>query len=77
MLSLGWFTRVWVIQEAGLGKRCNLRWGKSELDFSHIMELALWQLHREDVSDITGPLKLLRLTNQFRSIYCSYNNPVT
>jgi hypothetical protein len=77
MLSLPWFTRVWVIQEASLAKRCTLRWGESELDFAHVMELALWQLHREDVSEVTGTLGLFRLMNQFRSIYSTYDNPIT
>lgn len=77
MISLPWFTRVWVIQEAGLAKRCSLQWGKSDLEFAHIMELASWQLHREDVSEITGPLGLIRIINQFRDVYCTFNNPVT
>ena len=27
LMSLSWFTRVWVIQEAGLAKECHLLWG--------------------------------------------------
>jgi len=77
MLSLSWFTRVWVIQEAGLAKRCTLRWGQYELDFCHIMELALWQFHREDVAAVTGPLKLARLNNLCRHIYRTYDNRMT
>jgi hypothetical protein len=77
MLSLSWFTRVWVIQEAGLAKRCTVRWGQYELDFSHIMELALWQFHREDVAAVIGPLKLTRLNNLCRHIYRTYDNRVT
>jgi hypothetical protein len=77
MLTLSWFTRVWVIQEAGLAKRCTCRWGNAELEFAHIMELAMWQLHREDVSEVTGPLQLMRFWNQFRGIYCTFNSAVT
>ncbi|KAH8591914.1 heterokaryon incompatibility protein-domain-containing protein [Bisporella sp. PMI_857] len=77
LLSLSWFTRVWVIQEAGLAKRCTLQWGQYELDFSHIMELALWQFHREDVATVIGPLKLARLNNLCRHIYRTYDNSIT
>lgn len=77
MLSFNWFTRVWVIQEVGLAKACSLKWGQYELDFAQIMELALWQVYREDVAEITGHLKVLRLTDQFRDIHCGYNNTMT
>jgi len=73
MLLLSWFARVWVIQEAGLAKRCTLRWGQDELDFCHIMELALWQFHREDMAAVTGPLQLTRLNNLCRHVYRTYD----
>jgi hypothetical protein len=77
LLSFSWFTRVWVIQEVGLARECTLRWGSYELDFAQLMELALWQVYREDVAEIIGHLKVLRLTDLFRDIHCSYNETMT
>ncbi|KAK0639450.1 Fructosamine kinase-domain-containing protein [Cercophora newfieldiana] len=77
LLSLPWFRRVWVIQEAGLAKSCLLRWGAHTIEFAHIIELALWHVLREDVAEITGPLNVIRLTDIFRDVHLSYQNKET
>ncbi|KAK4226288.1 HET-domain-containing protein [Podospora fimiseda] len=41
MASLPWFTRVWVLQEAGLAPQATLIWGTATADFSDMIEVAL------------------------------------
>jgi hypothetical protein len=77
LLSLPWFRRVWVIQEAGLAKSCILRWGVHTIEFAHIIELALWHVLREDLAEVTGPLNVIRLTDIFRDVHLSYQNKET
>jgi hypothetical protein len=77
MVTLSWFTRVWVIQEVGLAKKCIFRWGDHEIDIAQVMELALWVIYREDLAELSGHVPMLRLTDLFRDVYCSYDNPVT
>ncbi|KAG7150004.1 Heterokaryon incompatibility protein 6 like [Verticillium longisporum] len=77
LLAQPWFRRVWVIQEAGLARSCNMRWGEHEIEFAHVVELALWHVLREDFAEVAGPLNALRLTDVFRDIHLNYENKET
>ena len=41
LVNLPWFSRVWVLQEAGVAPRATLIWGTSMLDFGDLVEVAL------------------------------------
>jgi hypothetical protein len=40
LMECAWFSRVWVLQEAGLAKVCQLLWGKHSMDLAVLIELA-------------------------------------
>lgn len=55
MAGLPWFTRVWVLQEAGLAPRATLIWGEATINISDVVEVALISFmagHLFPVSDV-------------------------
>lgn len=74
LVDLPWFTRVWVLQEVGLAATAVLLWGSQGLNFSEIVELALWVLWRPDISAIAGIVNTGRLFDNFVGIWKTYGN---
>lgn len=74
LVGLPWFTRVWVLQEVGLAATAVLLWGNQCLNFSEIVEFALWVLWRPDISAIAGIVNTGRLFDNFVGIWKTYGN---
>jgi hypothetical protein len=74
LVHLPWFSRVWVIQEAGLGKSCMLLWGGEELNIAELMEVSAWVAFRVDVHNLTGYTGLGTVCGTFYDIHCTYEN---
>jgi heterokaryon incompatibility protein (HET) len=78
LYALPWFRRAWVVQEAGLGKECVLRWGAQKIDFAEVVELALYMGEHPDLIEFvsirpdTG-----RVGDAFIEIQCSFSNAAT
>lgn len=74
LTSLSWFQRVWVVQEAALAKRCVLVWGRQQMDFAELCELALLLSVRTDlhIHGNTGAL-----ADVFLFAHCTYQNLTT
>ena len=47
-----WFSRLWVVQEAGLAKRCRLLWGDNHLSLATLDELCYFLICRPDLSNL-------------------------
>jgi hypothetical protein len=73
LLELDWFDRVWVLQEAGLAKHCQLFWGTHKIDLAEICELSEWFKVRADVSSVVGKIPIGRTSDNF-DVYCRYDN---
>jgi len=52
LISMSWFSRLWVLQEAGLAKQCRLLWGDNHLDLADLDELCLFLNFRSDLSNL-------------------------
>ncbi len=77
LVSLPWFSRVWVIQEVGLAKRCLLIWGEQQLHFSKLVELAIWVRVRIDLANIVRIPDLTEIGSAFITIQAGYTNKET
>jgi Heterokaryon incompatibility protein (HET) len=73
MVNMLWFSRLWVIQETGLAKRCELRWGEQKMNFAELCELSQWIDCRSDLSRL---FKVSGMGRLVRSFYrqCTYDN---
>ncbi|KAK4064350.1 hypothetical protein Trihar35433_7867 [Trichoderma harzianum] len=70
MTSLPWFSRVWVLQEAGLALQATMVWGDATINISDIVEmsnLCLMAGHLFPVSDIG----LFKITDTFADLWNS------
>jgi hypothetical protein len=74
LMNLTWFSRLWVIQEAALAKRCYLMWGRQQINIADICEISVWVSLREDLSDIVGRVETGKVFDYFFGRYCSYDN---
>lgn len=54
LMSCEWFTRVWVVQEAGLAKECLLLWGDQCMDFAELIEFACFCDGRTSITSLMG-----------------------
>lgn len=74
LLSLPWFTRVWVVQEVALSKHAQLHWGNATLDFADLIELACLYDGSSKISNLLGGynLTLRFLKTLFRCVYRTY-----
>ena len=76
LVSLPWFKRLWVVQEAALAKSCSLVWGNQILTISDLFEIALWASWRTDL--FTGKtLSTGFLVDLFIFAHCTYENDRT
>ncbi|KAL7781173.1 heterokaryon incompatibility domain-containing protein [Trichoderma afarasin] len=70
MTNLPWFSRVWVLQEAGLALQATMVWGEATINISDIVEvsnLCLMAGHLFPVSDIG----LFKITDTFADLWNS------
>jgi hypothetical protein len=75
--SLSWFSRLWVIQEAGLAKECILLWGASQIDFAEWVEMSLWMNYRPDLhANAGGEFCLVDAACIFQDVQCRYTNSI-
>ncbi|KIW71215.1 hypothetical protein PV04_03405 [Phialophora macrospora] len=76
LLQCSWFSRVWVLQEAGLAKVCQLLWGKHSMDLAVLIELACFCDGRTVISRLMGcddsALQLWRIV--FLCVFVKYDN---
>ncbi|KAH8702834.1 heterokaryon incompatibility protein-domain-containing protein [Phaeosphaeriaceae sp. PMI808] len=77
LLNKDWFLRVWVVQEAGLGKTCFLNWGPHCLSFVDLVELMYFVEWRSDLGPFTGNLGTTpaRILDSFNYIQSGFDNP--
>ncbi len=52
LVSLPWFCRLWVVQEAGLAKRCILLWGDNRLSLANLDALCFFLICRRDLVNL-------------------------
>jgi hypothetical protein len=76
LMSRSWFSRVWVVQEAGLAKECHLLWGDQSMSFAELIEFACFCDGRTNITRLMGgddlTLGFWRIV--FRCVYRTYNN---
>jgi len=73
MVSMPWFSRLWVIQETGLAKRCELRWGEHKMNFAELCELSQWIDNRSDLLELIKVSGIRKLARSFQR-QCTYDN---
>ncbi|OTA64865.1 HET-domain-containing protein [Hypoxylon sp. EC38] len=74
LTELPWFSRVWVLQEAGLAPRATLIWGRQMLDFSDLVEVGL--LHSEAGHLFVIPVNgLFRISDTFYDLWRTFTTP--
>jgi hypothetical protein len=76
LMSRSWFSRVWVVQEAGLAKECHLLWGDQSMSFAELIEFACYCNGRTSITRLIGGDDLTfgfwRIV--FNCVYRTYNN---
>ncbi|KAE9368937.1 hypothetical protein N431DRAFT_547771 [Stipitochalara longipes BDJ] len=77
LVNLPWFSRVWVIQEAALAKRCDLIWGPHRMNIAEICEISCWVGLRQDLSELVGRIGTGKIGNSFFYGHCSYTSKKT
>lgn len=74
LLQLPWFSRLWVIQEAGLAKSCMLLWGEQEIDIAQLVEASIWLTGWSGGIDTIAAAEFANLASTFLNVHCSYKN---
>jgi hypothetical protein len=76
LMSRSWFSRVWVVQEAGLAKECHLLWGDQSMSFAELIEFACFCDGRTSITKLMGrdDLTLGFWGIVFDCIYRTYSN---
>jgi hypothetical protein len=78
LMSLPYFSRLWVVQESGLAKECLLLWGQAHILFAEIVEIALWIYYRTEIRELLDdPSKFYTCADIFKKLQCAYVNPDT
>ncbi|KAL5326105.1 hypothetical protein ACEPPN_007243 [Leptodophora sp. 'Broadleaf-Isolate-01'] len=54
LMSRSWFSRVWVVQEAGMAKECSLLWGNQRMPFATLIEFACFCNGRTNIMKLMG-----------------------
>ena len=76
LMSHHWFSRVWVVQEAGLAKECHLLWGDQSMRIAELVEFACFCDGRANITRLIGgndqDFKIWDLI--FRCVYRTYKN---
>jgi hypothetical protein len=75
-MNLPWFSRVWVVQEAGLAKKCLLLWGDQSMDIAELIEFACFCDGCTNMTRLLGgdDSKFQFLVIVFKCVYCTYRN---
>lgn len=76
LITLPWFERVWVIQEAGLAKTCTLMWDQHEISIVDVIEFTFWVSYRADFGELIGiPMfEPGKFADIFRCVQRTYGN---
>lgn len=76
LMSRSWFSRVWVVQEAGLAKECHLLWGDQCMSIAELIEFACFCDGRSNIMRLMGgdDLTLGFWKIVFQCVYRTYNN---
>jgi Heterokaryon incompatibility protein (HET) len=76
-ISCPWFSRVWVVQEAGLAKECHLLWGDQSMSIAELIEFACFCDGNTNITRLMGgdDLNIGFWKVVFNCIYRSYNTP--
>ena len=76
LMKRPWFSRVWVLQEAGLAKDCLLIWGNQSMSLEELIEFACFCDGRTDIARLIGSdLSIFRFWRLvFLCVYRTYNN---
>lgn len=74
LMEASWFTRIWTIQEVGLARSAVLLYGKSEFDWTELVEFMMFVADRPDIAQYAGDVRAGRIWDTFESIWCSYAN---
>ncbi|KAI1394361.1 heterokaryon incompatibility protein-domain-containing protein [Hypoxylon trugodes] len=78
LLDLTWFKRVWVVQESGLARECNLYWGRYEIPLYKVLEVVCWLKFSKyapilkEANTAVAPVLTV-----FTNIMCTYCNKPT
>ncbi|PMD15427.1 HET-domain-containing protein [Hyaloscypha hepaticicola] len=72
LVAMPWFSRLWVVQEAGLAKRCRLLWGNNHLNLAELEELCYF-LNYLDLSNLVqqGDVGVVTASFDMQSTYPS------
>jgi hypothetical protein len=77
LMSHSWFSRVWVLQEAGLAKECHLMWGNQSMSLAELIEFACFCDGRTSITRMMdgddGILGFWRVV--LTCVYRTYSNP--
>ena len=74
LMNSEWFSRVWTLQEVGLARSAMIIYGKSSMEWSHLVELMLYVASRADVLIQTGTVRSGPIWEAFEAIWCSFGN---
>ncbi|KAJ9614483.1 hypothetical protein H2200_002620 [Cladophialophora chaetospira] len=76
LMSLSYFQRLWVLQEAAVAKDCQLLWGSHRMSLAELMELACFCDGRTDITRLIGDneptFRFWRII--FLCVYRTYDN---
>jgi hypothetical protein len=74
LVTMPWFSRLWVVQEAGLAKRWRLLWGDNHLNLAELDELCYFLDRRPDLSNLVrqGGARLV-----YKSFNAQFTYPAT
>jgi hypothetical protein len=77
LMSHAWFSRVWVLQEAGLAKECHLLWGNQSMSLAELIEFACFcNRHTSITRMMDGDDGILVFWGVVLTcVYRTYNNP--
>ncbi|KAL8913602.1 MAG: hypothetical protein Q9172_007245, partial [Xanthocarpia lactea] len=77
LMDSAWFSRVWVLQEIGLARSAVVYYGKTTMDWSHLVEFMLFQASRADVATRIGNVRSGMIWDLFEDVWCSFGNDIT
>ncbi|KAL8838507.1 MAG: hypothetical protein Q9176_005059 [Flavoplaca citrina] len=77
LMDLAWFSRVWVLQEIGLARSAVVYYGKTTMEWSHLVEFMLFLASRADIATRIGNVRSGMIWDLFEDVWCSFGNHLT
>jgi hypothetical protein len=71
LVKMPWFSRLWVIQEAALAKRCELLWGVNQLSLAELCELSCMDRAIPNFHSLVGNFGAAKVFDSFVA-QCAY-----